>query len=610
MELIFPFQKTSDGFSTAKTAGQEKGRAEPVVRELLQNCLDARNQDSDRVDVVFTVDEISRNQIPCLKDYQRAYTEARRQRETAGVLSAPEQNICTRIDNVLKSSKTGVLFCRDNGNGLSEDTMNRLLSEGNTSKAEGGAGSVGVGHLTAFAASDLRYIVYGGKTAEGFCGSGRALLAAWLDEDDETIRSPEGTLAEKETKQHTLFDSGYFYLNDPPGFLERQMATVADTGTVIAIMGFDDFGCETREEVATTILKTAAAHFLPAIFNGRMTVTVRTGNTNRVLDSSKAGDVLDPQGRLISKEVELPEGIAYRSWRTINEGQTVDNELDIDIRFRPLSENEKYTRVNFYRDGMWITYKAPWVSSFSGYQPFDAVVMVEQGNELYDLIRDSEGATHYHINQYNLADGRKKKRLRTLLRKVTSLLKEQAGKISQEEYVPTGFAAFGTGTKQAEIVTPTARTRKPAEEPDEGGGRGPDIENGGGKSDNGNGENNEDPKPKVEPARPKRGRPARIKKSARIEQQDGLITSLLISVDSNPHSAVGVRVIRETGSDETCDRQLGSQFYRIKPADDQTAVTDPWEVRWEGGIGIFKLMLDPPPPAVSGVPAVDLVVRK
>ena len=610
MELIFPFEKTSDGFSTSITAGQEKGRAEPVVRELLQNCLDARDQDSDRVDVVFTIDEIPKEQIPCLEDYQRAYAEARRQRKKAGGLSAPEQNISTRIDKVLGSRTIKVLFCRDNGNGLSKDTMNRLLSEGNTSKTKGGAGSVGVGHLTAFAASDLRYIVYGGKTAEGFCGAGRALLAAWLDKEIKKTRSPKGTLAEEEIEQRTLFDSGFIYLEEPPSFLENQMGAVADTGTVISVLGFDWFGYHNKEEVATTILKIAASHFLPAVLKERMTVSVRTGRTLSELDSSGIRNILDPRLITRTRGIELPEGLAYRSWKTIEEGTVIGNALGAEIRFRPLEQNERYTRVNFYRDGMWITWEAPWVTGFGGYQPFDAAVMVEPGSELYNLIRDSEGATHYHINHDNLAENSKKNRLRKLLTQITTLLKEEAEEISEEEYIPTGFAAFGTGEIQAEIVPSTARARATLEEPNEDGGRGPDVENGGGKSDNGNGDENEEPKPKVKPARPKRGRPAQIKKSARIAQQDGLITALTISVDSNPHSAVGVRVIRETGSDETCDRQLGSQFYRIKPADDRTAVSDPWEVRWEGGTGTFEVRLDPPRSAASGVPAVDLVVRK
>ena len=529
-------------------------------------------------------------------------------------MSAPEQSICTRIDNVLYSNKTRVLFCRDNGVGLNKTTMNRLLSEGNTSKTVGGAGSVGVGHLTAFAASDLRYIVYGGKTAEGFCGSGRALLAAWLDKKCETTRSPEGTLAESETKQHTLFDSGFFYLEEPPSLLHKEITSIHTTGAVIAVLGFDGFELENNEEIVNNILKVAASHFLPAVWQGRMTVTVRDGRINPVLNSGSVGTVLNPQG-LISRRggIQLPEGIAYRSWKTINDGTLVDNSLDVEIRFRPLGEQERNTRVNFYRDGMWITYEAPQVTGFGGYQPFDATVIVDNGSELYDLIRESEGATHYHINLHNLASSTKKNRLRKLLQQITSLLKEQAKEISQEEFVPTDFATFGIGQdKQAEIVKPLPLSPKPIESQDEISGRqsvpvaGPGNGNGNGDNDG----NDEDGKPDIPPAKPKRGRPAQIRKSVRVEQKDGMITSVVISIDSNPHPAVGVRVIQETGSDETCDMQLGTRFYSIEPADRLTEQSDPWEVRWENGTGIFRVVLNPPRPAEIGVPVVDLVVRR
>lgn len=612
MELIFPVEKTSDGFSTAKTAGHEKGRAEPVIRELLQNCLDARDKTSDRVDVIFTIDELPLSRIPRLEDYRRVYLEASGQQREHGGLSAPDRNVCARIEQVLDSDATGVLFCRDNGIGLNKETMNRLLSEGNTSKTEGGAGSVGVGHLTAFAASDLRYIVYGGKTAEGFRGSGRALLAAWLDKEIKGTRSSEGTLAEKETRQRTLFDSGFFYLESPPSLLKKEMRKVSTTGTVVAVLGFDRFGHEDKEETALEMLKISAAHFLPAVLKGRMTVEVRTGRTLQKLDSGSVGGILDPQGRLRARDVRLPEGIAYRSWRTIKEGVRVENGLGADIRFRPLGEKEKGTRVHFYRDGMWITWKAPWVTGFGAYQPFDAAVMVDRGNELYDLIRDSEGATHYEINQHNLAKAKDKKRLRELLKQITDLLKEQAEEISHDTFTPEGFAVFGAGEKRAEITRPPSRSPKPVEDQDEGGRRQSLSDGNEKETDNGNGDNNndEDEKPVIKPARPKPGRPAQIRKSVRIEQEDGLIKALTVSVDSNQHPAVGVRVIRETGSDETCDIQLGSKYYSIKPADELTEQSDPYEVRWENGTGIFRVVLDPPHPAESGVPAVDLVVRK
>ena len=63
---------------------------------------------------------------------------------------------------MLKADRIRIMLCRDNGIGLSEDSMVRLLTEGNTDKEDAGAGAFGVGHLTAFAAADTRYFAVRG----------------------------------------------------------------------------------------------------------------------------------------------------------------------------------------------------------------------------------------------------------------------------------------------------------------------------------------------------------------------------------------------------------------------------------------------------------------
>ena len=187
-KLIFPDEQTSDGFASNQTSFHSRGNAEPVVRELLQNCLDARHE-RESVEVVFTIDQVPVTDLPAYKDYREAFRSARQQRKQHNQLSPKDVKICERIDEIIKGDQVPVLFCRDNGKGIDDNQMNRLLSEGNTDKSDEGAGSVGLGHLTAFAASDLRYVVYGGKTSGGFTGSGRAILAARMGGGGRKIRS-------------------------------------------------------------------------------------------------------------------------------------------------------------------------------------------------------------------------------------------------------------------------------------------------------------------------------------------------------------------------------------------------------------------------------------
>ena len=73
----------------------------------------------------------------------------------------------------------------DNGVGLNEQRMNALLSDGLSVKEGGATGTYGNGHSTAIPASDLRYVLYGGVTADGQkTGAGHAVIASHLAEGE------------------------------------------------------------------------------------------------------------------------------------------------------------------------------------------------------------------------------------------------------------------------------------------------------------------------------------------------------------------------------------------------------------------------------------------
>ena len=162
-QLIFPAAGQPQGFSTLATTHWD-GNPEPIVREILQNCLDAGVQAGrDRSEVIFSIRNVPKNDIPGMSGYQEHFVSAVDERQR-GKQGAAEKRVIKQIQRVLGSDRIRVLFCRDNGVGLDPDRMHRLLTEGNTDKSETGAGAFGVGHLTAFAASDTRYILYAGRS--------------------------------------------------------------------------------------------------------------------------------------------------------------------------------------------------------------------------------------------------------------------------------------------------------------------------------------------------------------------------------------------------------------------------------------------------------------
>ena len=189
----------------------------------------------------------------------------------------------------------------------------------------------------------------------------------------------------------------------------------------MAILGFNFFG-EDPDIATDRILKVSASHFLPAILDKRMTVKIDNrlaGKTIRA-DSSNIGSFLDSSGAVSRrKNCLFPEGLAYRSYRTISEGVELEHNRGTLIKLRLLDGRERNTRVNIFREGMWITWEAPGLepSKFAGYRQFDAVVLPnpqDDPNDLYQLIRTSEGPDHMDVDLANL-NRKEKKNLEGLL---------------------------------------------------------------------------------------------------------------------------------------------------------------------------------------------------
>ena len=606
-KLIFPPETTSAGFATADT-DYDRGNPEPVVRELLQNSLDARLIGGS--EVIFTInDDLPLSLIPGLDYYRETFREAIKQRE--GRAGPVEENICRRIDKALRKQKISVLFCRDNGRGLNEDSMSDLLAEGNTSKINGGgAGAIGLGHLTAFAASDLRYVIYGGKTGQDKgIYSGRAHLAARHSGGHNL--SPKGTLASSLQPQSQLFGSPFLYYSDPPQIMASQMEQVDNSGAVIAILGFNYFGLTTSEEVAERLLKIAATHFMPAIYRETMAVSIK----GDVVNKGTLKGFISQNGKLNrTGGIMLPEGIAARSYNTLLQGESLETNLPgVELLFRQLEDGERYTRVNLYREGMWITWSAPYLQpdKFGKCAPFDAIIMSNnqpEDNGFYRLVRAAEGPSHTEVRPDNLADREDRKMLGKMLKQISGLLRERAEKPQQSRFIPANFAIYGQGVKaQAEEIKRRPRARRPATaEHREGQGRESTEGNGKGGS-----KKKERKQGRNEPAsRPKSGRSTEIPMSVKEVVEGGMIIGFEVHLSQHKHRRLGVRVITETASDETCDQMLSSDFHKLTASKEQKQEGE-YEIILESTTsGQIDVELKDPVPVEAGLLKIDLVPRR
>ena len=577
--LIFPPGYKLDGFESNLTSGQA-GEADPVVRELLQNCLDAALRDGKRDQAVvhFTIADHPIHGLPGLDDYRAAFIAGRRERESRdGGITTDEHAAIDRIAALLESDVVPVLFCRDNGIGLDRSRLQSLLSEGNSSRSTGGAGSKGVGHLTAYAASDLRYVLYAGKRPEGEIATGHAVLAAHKIGGQR--RDPDGYWQLEADLTNFSIENG-LYPDHAPSLLETELDQVSDRGSVVAIAGFNDFDNDDRHGAVEDIARVAAVNFMAAIWERRMVVNVfdeSNGTTVSILRDSLE-DLLRPARDQQRAKVGgwLAGGQAYRAFQTLKHGDELTGLPDESVRVffrRPDAATNESSRVQIFRDGMWITNDALRLrpGDFRSFKPFEAVVLLQDTDpddrdEFYNLVRDAEGPEHRVLKKMRKMPAARQSLLRDKLEELANRLREEAGEVeSQESYTPAGFAVFNADDVRDATPFPRIRYR-----PTGGYQTGTDPTN----------QVAEDPPTPEEPGpgipserhtrrAPAPGRAVRLKRSVvPLESENGEVRRLIAAVEIGEEAAkrdrYELRVFAESGSDESCEQPLQPQWLSIR----------------------------------------------
>ena len=566
------------GFTTLATS-QWDGKPEPIVRELLQNALDAaRAAERERAEVVFTVAEAPIADLPGIGEYRRHFEAAAAER-AGGAQGREERDTIARIRAVLDGGRAALLLCRDNGQGLDGDRLRRVLGEGDSGKPDAGAGSKGLGHLTAFAASDLRYVLYAGRSrgpdgAPRDAASGHAILASRRAEGGNGVGVGGDGFLLRDQQRGLFDDSDAMFPDRVPALLAGEIDAVGDTGSVVAVLGFNGFRAEAGDDPAEAIREAAATHFLAAVALGEMTVRVRGAEGGEAaVERATLGAILERnKGRIRRRDgVLLPGEQAWRAWRVFEAASARDLDCGLEgvrIRFRPLDgEPTRDSRVQLYRDGMWITNEAPHLETgqFGGSRPFDAVVMLTRG-ELYELVRDAEGPEHRGLDRSRLVvagNARRWHRLRELLRAVASRLREEAGERDEAAaFVPRDFAMFSGEAMRAADPVPRYRPRPAPGRPRDGTTPAPDEEGAAGEDKPGGPRGG---RRGVAP-RPGRGVPVRASVAPR-RGEDGEYRTLRVAWrlrDGADGGLAGVRLRVPSGSDETCEQPLAPQWLPMR----------------------------------------------
>ena len=477
-----------DGFTPAGIAAFDDLRPAAVVRELIQNSLDAaREGGTPRAVVRFRRTRIRGSDLPGIREYAGVFDKAIKTQRRLGGGSLPPQAelVVKRIQGALDRDELEVLSVLDNGIGLNERSMTALLSDGLSIKQGGATGTYGNGHSAVIPASDLRYVLYGGITADGRrIGAGHAVIASHKEEGELHCREAHGFLIRGfRDDPDALFE--YATDGGVPPMIARDLDSIQEVGccgTVVIIPAFNNFLED--KSLWKMVAQAASANFFVAIEEEKLEVMVEEDLPGKepkswTLDKGNLREVLDThkdQRRAAAFLNGRRAFEAHRAYETGNHHRIVTSAGRLDIRLLQIDDGS--TRIDLCRNGMWIANDKQipgFQQKFTDRVPFHAVLALnaQSGGDLHKYLRLAEGPLHNSIAIKRLPKGYAKA-CRAALREIVAWILQNTPKIQSDAYVPPDYLSLdfgdvgdeggsGAGTRRRVFWgTPAAIRRNPS----------------------------------------------------------------------------------------------------------------------------------------------------
>lgn len=471
--LLFGPGSNYYGFTSSGIAAFDDLRPAAVVRELIQNSLDAaRAGDVPRAVVRFRLSRVPRETLPGLGNYEQALDKAdATQRTMGGKLSRKAELVVERIRGALGQDELEVLSVLDNGIGLDERRMTALLSDGLSIKEGDATGTYGNGHSTAIPASDLRYVLYGGVTASGqSIGAGHAVLASHREKGEPYYRAAHGFFI-RDFRGGAGTPYEYATGDGLPGLIARNVDSIREMeghGAVVIIPAFNNF--LEKASLWDMVSQAASANFFVAIEEGELKVTVeddRSGEEPKtwILDKLSLRSVLDEHKDRRRTSAFLNGRRAFDAHRAYEAGTrrritTSAGEIDIHL----LENSIENTRIDLCRNGMWITDDTQipgFRHKFTSQVPFHAVLSLNarDGRDLHEYVRLAEGPLHNSIAIKRLRD-QDRSAFRAALREIVGWILDNTPEIQSHAYVPPDYLILDFGEAGDEGGNGAAKRRK------------------------------------------------------------------------------------------------------------------------------------------------------
>ncbi len=504
-DLQFGISTDRTGFTPAGIAAFSDLRPAAVVRELIQNSLDAALIEAAEpcAHVRFERSACVLDDIPGIDSYRSAFRRAVEEQSPSGSACA----VVDRIERTLREESHDVLCVTDNGVGLDGKRMSALLSDGVSAKSGSASGTFGNGHSVVVPASNLRYVLYGGLTEDGESyGAGQAVLASYRIDDELWSRSGRGVYLKSFRQSANDVPFTLVQGEDVPPMIASSIKHIRSNhghGAAVIIPAFNNF--EHEQSLREAVFRAAAFNFFQAIHEGLLVVEVEDLEQGGVLDGSTLRGVLEPY----RQEMRTRRTGAFLSGRKANEAYETlirgeSHEIETAqgvITVRLLLKETGRRSVSLCRNGMWITNELPmFQNAFGDRQPFQALILLssDRKNAFFELIQEAETPLHEKLAPKQMEPARREA-LRKALRELRDRIAELVPPSAEDVYSPQDFLAFqfediegqGKGGRQpsywgrvGSVRRPKMETRQGARDeaggPGQGGGRG-----GGGKKPKG-----------------------------------------------------------------------------------------------------------------------------
>ena len=453
----------SAGFTPAGIAAFNDLSSAAVVRELVQNALDAaREADQNKTVVRFRLSTMATDDIPDIDAYEAAFDAAIDTQKNMGngSLPAKARSVVRTIHRTLKKDEQQVLSVFDNGIGLDERRMNALLSDGVSAKGGSASGTYGNGHSVAIPASDLRYLLYGGVLKTGATiGSGHAVLASHAPVwgSSPHLCSGDGFLVREllDGRDGQLFDCASD--NDIPEIILKQLSDVSEAtqhGSVIIIPAFNNFRTP-RRSLWEMVAEATACNFFQAVAEDRLVVHVEdttgdNGTDTQVLDGRNISTVLYNSQDKRRSRAFISGQKAYEAHETLKRGTNHSSVKTSygSLQIRLLQKASGTPRIDLCRNGMWITddKNIPgFYYKFRDRRPFHALLLLDSdGGELHRLVREAEGPLHDKLHVKDL-DGDDRRAIKSAFAEVREWLLAHTDEVSDSPFTSDDYLTLNFG---------------------------------------------------------------------------------------------------------------------------------------------------------------------